>query len=180
MKENKSLLVPLVLFVLLVALLGRGFGLKDPHLLPSELIDRPFPEFALAKLHDADRTITADHIRGRISLVNVWATWCPNCLVEHPELTRVAREEGVTLIGVNYNDESIKARAWLERNGDPYRFHIVDDQGTLAISLGVYGAPETFVVDADGVIRYRHVGAVTHKVWLNRLSPAIELLKGKP
>ena len=174
---NKSLLIPLVVFILLVTLLAFGFGLKDPHFLPSELINRPFPQFELEDLHESGNNVTVDHIKGKISLVNVWATWCPNCLIEHPELTRVAREEGIPLIGVNYNDESEKARAWLARYGDPYQFHIVDNDGRLAIDLGVYGAPETFVVDAGGVIRYRHVGAVTRQVWDDTLAPVIRLLK---
>ena len=177
MSVNKSLLIPLFIFVLLVVLLGYGFSLKDPHLLPSQLVDQRFPEFSLADLHGAATTRGNSDIIGSVALVNVWATWCPNCLVEHPELTRIANEENVPIIGINYNDDSEKARAWLVRHGDPYAFHIVDDQGRLAIDLGVYGAPETFVVDAEGVIRYRHVGTVTNLVWEQMLEPIISLLK---
>jgi cytochrome c biogenesis protein CcmG, thiol:disulfide interchange protein DsbE len=173
---TKSLFIPLGVFVLLVILLALGFGLKDPHFLPSELIDKPFPEFTLADLHD-DRVVTEQALTGRVSLVNVWATWCPSCLVEHPELTRIAQDEGVPLIGINYNDDTVKARRWLARHGNPYQFHIVDDTGQLAIKLGVYGAPETYIVDTAGVIRYRHVGAVTTEVWNNTLAPAIQLIQ---
>ncbi len=180
MTLNKSLLIPLGVFVGLVILLALGFGLRDPHFLPSQLIDKPFPVFSLAELSNPERTISTDDVDGEISLVNVWATWCAACLVEHPELVRISREEGVRVIGVNYNDESIKARAWLARHGNPYAFTIVDNAGTLAIDLGVYGAPETFVVDADGVIRYRHVGAVTNDVWNDTLAPVIALLNEGP
>ena len=180
MSLNKSLLIPLGVFIGLVILLALGFGLRDPHFLPSQLIDKPFPQFSLAELSDPDRTITTYDINGQVSIVNVWATWCAACLVEHPELLRISREEGIRVIGVNYNDESVKARAWLARHGNPYAFTIVDDAGRLAIDLGVYGAPETFLVDATGVIRYRHVGAVTPEIWQNTLAPAIALLKGDP
>lgn len=174
MMMNRKLLIPLLLFVFLMTLLALGFGLRDPHYLPSELIDRPFPEFALADLHRADRELTEEAVRGNIALVNVWATWCPNCLVEHPELMRISREEDIPLIGVNYNDESEAARAWLNRYGNPYEFSIVDDEGRLAIDLGVYGAPETFIVDSNGVIRYRHVGPVSREVWVEILLPVIK------
>lgn len=174
---NKSLLIPFVVFVALVAVLAVGFRLEDPHLLPSELIDRPFPEFSLRSLHDQNRTLTEEDLKGEVSLVNVWATWCPNCVIEHPELLRIARDEGIPVYGINYNDEVGKALAWLERRDDPYRFNIVDDEGKLGIDLGVYGAPETFVVDAEGIIQYKHVGPVTRAVFEEDLLPVIEHLK---
>jgi cytochrome c biogenesis protein CcmG/thiol:disulfide interchange protein DsbE len=177
MTVNKSLLIPLVVFVLLVIVLAFGFRLEDPHFLPSELIDKPFPEFQLRDLHDADRVITQNDLKGEVSLANVWATWCPNCRVEHPELLRISREENIPLYGINYNDNSPKAIAWLERLENPYEFNIVDDKGTLAIDLGVYGAPETFVIDTNGVIQYRHVGALTREIWDREISPVVELLR---
>lgn len=177
MTLNKSLLIPLVVFIVLVMFLALGFQLKDPHLLPSALIDKPFPEFELKDLHREELMRTRDDLLGEVSLVNVWATWCPNCIVEHPELMRISREEGVPLIGVNYNDDTAKALKWLQRYEDPFLFSIVDDEGTLAIDLGVYGAPETFVLDPRGVIRFRHVGPVTPEVWARELLPVIEYLK---
>ncbi len=176
---KKSLLVPLAVFVLLVLFLGLGFQLKDPHLLPSALIDQPFPSFSLHDLHEQGVMRTQDELSGQVSLVNVWATWCPNCLIEHPELMRVAQEENVPIYGVNYNDDSVKARAWLKRHSDPYRFSIVDDEGRLAIDLGVYGAPETFIVDHMGTIRFRYVGPVTPDVWQKQLQPVVELLRAQ-
>ena len=177
MTLSKSLLIPLAVFLVLVGFLGLGFGLKDPHFLPSVLIDKPLPEFELADLHEVGRTRSREDLLGEMSLVNVWATWCPNCVVEHPELMRISEEEDLPLYGINYNDHSQKARAWLRRYEDPYRFSVVDDKGTLAIDLGVYGAPETFVVDASGVIRFRHVGPVNTMIWREQLMPVIEHLR---
>jgi cytochrome c biogenesis protein CcmG/thiol:disulfide interchange protein DsbE len=173
---NKSLLIPLAVFVGLVLVLAVGFRLEDPHFLPSELIDQQFPDFALSELNAPDRVITHDDLTGQVALVNVWATWCPNCLIEHPELMRISREEGLPLYGINYNDESVKARQWLMRHNNPFEFNIVDNQGKLGIDLGVYGAPETFVLDANGVIQYRHVGPVTRRVWEETLRPVVDLL----
>ncbi len=177
--NTKALLIPLGVFVLLVGFLAVGFKLEDPHLLPSQLIDRPFPEFTLADLHDDAASITRDDLVGHVSLVNVWATWCANCVIEHPELLRISRDDGIPVYGINYNDDKIKARRWLERYKDPYKKVIVDDEGKLGIDLGVYGAPETFVVDANGVIQYRHVGIVTRDTFENTLQPLIEQLEAQ-
>ncbi len=177
MTVNKSLLIPLVVFILLVTVLALGFRLEDPHYLPSQLINKPFPEFSLPDLHQNDRIITKADLTGDVTLVNVWATWCPNCLVEHPELMRISREEDIVLYGVNYNDETNKAIRWLERHKNPFKLNIVDNKGTLAIDLGVYGAPETFVLDENGVIQYRHVGAVTRMVWDSKILPVVSLLR---
>lgn len=173
----KSLLIPLGIFLGLVAILAVGFKLKDPHLLPSEMINRPFPDFQLRELHDPERIVTNRDLQGQVSMVNVWATWCPNCVIEHPELLRISREEDIPIYGIDYNDEAPKAIEWLTRRENPYRLVIVDDQGTLGIDLGVYGAPETFILDANGVIQYRHVGAVTPDVFEDELKPIIEQLR---
>lgn len=177
MNLHKSLLIPLGVFILLVVFLALGFRLKDPHLLPSVLIDKPFPEFQLRDLHEPNRVRGLEDVQGEISLVNVWGTWCPNCVIEHPELMRISREEDVRIIGINYNDEDAKAIAWLERREDPYVFSIVDDEGKLGIDLGVYGAPETFVIDAAGVIRFRHVGPVSRDIYEEQFVPVIEHLR---
>ena len=173
---NKTLLVPLFVFLSLVAILAIGFQLEDPHKLPSVLIDRPFPEFAMRELHDAQRTVTQNDFKGEVSLVNVWATWCPNCVMEHPQLTAIAAS-GVPLYGINYNDVDEKAKGWLQRYGNPFTFNIVDDEGKLGIDLGVYGAPETFVLDKDGVIQYKHIGEVTQRDWMMTIKPLIEQLE---
>ena len=176
---NKTLLIPLGVFLILVAVLSIGFKLEDPHLLPSVLINRPFPAFELRQLHDPESLITEKDLLGEVSLVNVWATWCPNCVLEHPELMRIVKQEGMTIYGINYNDTVQKAVAWLARYGNPYKRNIVDDQGKLGIDLGVYGAPETFVIDASGVIQYKHVGMVTRRIWETRLAPLIQHLRQK-
>ena len=172
------MLIPLGVFILLVIVLAAGFQLKDPHILPTVLIDRPFPEFELASLQ-TNQVLSKEDIVGQISLVNVWATWCPNCVVEHPELLRISREEGIPIFGINYNDDSVKARRWLKRYEDPFALVLVDDNGKLGIDLGVYGAPETFLLDANGVIQFKHIGIVDRRLWESTLSPLIEQLKEK-
>jgi len=173
----KSLLIPLGIFVGLVVILAAGFTLKDPHLLPSHMVNKPFPEFKLAELSDPKRTLTREDLKGQVSLVNVWATWCPNCEMENPEMMRIASEEGVPIYGIDYNDDPAKAVEWLKDNGNPYRFNIVDDKGTLGIDLGVYGAPETFIVDANGVIQHRHVGPIDQQIYDDEIEPIIKHLR---
>ena len=174
---KKALLIPLAVFLALVVILGIGFTLEDPHYLPSEMIDRPFPAFALPELHDAERTLTPDDLAGQVALVNVWATWCANCLIEHPELMRIKAEEGIPIYGINYNDEVDKAKRWLERHDNPYALNIVDSEGRLGIDLGVYGAPETYILDENAVIQYRHVGVVTEDIFNETFRPIIEALQ---
>lgn len=169
MASRLKLFIPLGLFALLAVLLFRGLSL-DPQALPSALIDKPLPEFNLPSLSTGE-TLDADDLAGQPLLLNVWATWCISCRVEHPYLQRLADEEGVRIFGVNYKDDTAAAREWLEKLGDPYRESIVDATGTLGLDLGVYGAPETYFVDAEGVIRYRHVGVIDERIWTSRLAP---------
>ena len=168
MGPRLKLFIPLILFGVMALFLFRGLGL-DPQELPSALIDRPLPEFSLPSLGE-DRMLSQADITGQVALINVWATWCGSCRVEHPYLQQLA-DQGVTIFGVNYKDEDVAARRWLEQLGDPYQANIVDKQGTLVLDLGVYGAPETYLVDAAGVIRYRHVGVVDDRVWSTILQP---------
>ncbi len=168
MGPRLKLFIPLLLFGVMALFLFRGLAL-DPRELPSALIDRPLPEFSLPSL-SGDRMLSQADIIGEVALVNVWATWCASCRVEHPYLQQLA-DQGITIFGVNYKDEDPAARRWLEQLGDPYQANIVDRQGTLGLDLGVYGAPETYLVDAAGVIRYRHVGVVDDRVWRDVLQP---------
>jgi cytochrome c biogenesis protein CcmG/thiol:disulfide interchange protein DsbE len=177
--SRASLFIPLGGFVILSALLYAGFFMNDPHDLPSALIGKPFPAFDLPALDGATRR-GVDDVRGRVSLVNVWATWCPTCRAEHAELLRIGKEAGVPIIGINYKDDPVKARQWLARYGNPYRFNIVDQDGRLGVELGVYGAPETFLVDASGTIVYKRVGEVNRRVWENEIRPRIEALGAAP
>jgi cytochrome c biogenesis protein CcmG/thiol:disulfide interchange protein DsbE len=173
------LFVPLGTFVVLAVLLYAGFFLNDPHDLPSALLGKPFPAFDLPALDETPETpqrYTAESLAGRVVLVNVWATWCPTCRAEHDELLRIARESDLPIIGINYKDDPVKARMWLARYGNPYQFNIVDQDGQLGVDLGVYGAPESFLVDADGTIVYKRVGEVNRRIWERELQPRIAAL----
>ncbi|MEH6550903.1 MAG: DsbE family thiol:disulfide interchange protein [Pseudomonadales bacterium] len=171
-----KLFLPLIIFSLLALLLLRGLEM-DPTTLPTALKDKPFPEFSLLELKDGRMLSVAD-LKGEVALVNVWATWCVSCRVEHPQLLNLARQ-GVVIYGVNYKDERSSALAWLARLDDPYKLNISDDDGRLGLDLGVYGAPETYLIDALGVIRYKHVGVVDERVWTDILKPQYEALRGQ-
>jgi cytochrome c biogenesis protein CcmG/thiol:disulfide interchange protein DsbE len=169
-----KLFLPVALFLLLAALLFRGLSL-DPMEMPSALIDQPLPEFTLQNLHEGI-PITRSDVVGEVALFNVWATWCISCRVEHPYLQFLA-DQGVAIYGINYKDEDEAARRWLNDLGDPYLANIVDASGSLGLDLGVYGAPETYFVDAAGVIRYRHVGVIDERIWQSRLNPIYQELQ---
>ncbi len=176
-KFSLLLSIPLLGFLALLWLLWQGLG-NDPRLLPSALIDQPLPPFEMMTLDQPEREVTANDLTGNVSLLNVWATWCPTCRAEHEMLGTLAKQ-GVVIYGVNYKDEPSKARDWLNRLGDPYRFNIDDQAGQLGIDLGVYGAPETFLLDQRGVIRHRHVGALDERVWREDFVPRIEMIQGE-
>lgn len=166
--------LPLAAFAALAALLYLGFTLRDPHLLPSALLGKPFPAFDLPLLAGGRATEAA--LADQPRLVNVWATWCPTCLAEHAQLLRIRAESGLSIVGVNYKDDPAEALRWLARHGDPYDFNIVDAAGELGVNLGVYGAPESFLLDAGGVVRYKRVGAINDDVWRRELQPALRAL----
>lgn len=163
------LLLPLVVFLLIAGFLYRGMFL-DPTSVPSALIGKPFPAFALSALDQASRTLTLKDITGRPALVNIWASWCSSCRQEHPVLIRLA-SRGVVIYGVNYKDDRSAARRWLGTSDNPYLLDIEDAVGSLGVDLGVYGAPETFVIDAQGVIRDKYVGIIDEDVWRKKLAP---------
>jgi cytochrome c biogenesis protein CcmG/thiol:disulfide interchange protein DsbE len=167
------LLAPLVLFLAMAALLYRGLYL-DPSELPSALIGKPFPAFSLPAVQDG-KPLTRNDLLGKPALVNVWGTWCVACRVEHPVLTKLA-EQGVVIYGVNYKDVNADAVKWLSEFHDPYQLNINDEAGSLGLNLGVYGAPETFLIDARGVIRYKHVGVIDQTVWREKLAAQYQAL----
>lgn len=173
MPARLKLFLPLTLFLILAAFLIRGLQL-DPKELPSALVDRPFPAFELDALGGG--TLDKAAVSGEVALFNVWATWCITCRVEHPFLTELA-SRGVTIYGINYKDDDAAALRWLEDLGDPYTATIADREGSLGLDLGVYGAPETYLVDAEGLVRYRHVGVVDAKVWEEVLQPLYHQLQ---
>jgi cytochrome c biogenesis protein CcmG/thiol:disulfide interchange protein DsbE len=167
--KRLMLLLPLALFLSIVVLLYRGLFL-DPARLPSALIGKPFPSFALPSLDETPRVLTRDDLKGQPALVNVWATWCSSCRQEHPVLTKLANQ-GVVIYGVNYKDDREAAQHWLRTLHNPYRLNIEDAAGTLGLDLGVYGAPETFFIDAQGVIRDKYVGVIDQRIWEEELAP---------
>ncbi|MBI3507048.1 MAG: DsbE family thiol:disulfide interchange protein [Proteobacteria bacterium] len=172
--------LPLAVFAILAAYLGWGLT-RDPQLVPSALIDRPVPEFALPAVAGIDRPgLASATLKGDVSLVNVFASWCPPCRIEHPILVRLAREGDVPVYGINYKDRAEDARRWLGELGNPYRAIGWDFENRVAVDWGVYGAPETFVVDRRGTIRYRHVGAITPDLLDNTLLPMVKRLRGEP
>jgi len=170
------LFVPLVIFIVLAVLLGRGLML-DPNNMPSALINQSVPEFNLPSLASEERMLTRSDVVGEVSLINVWGTWCPSCMHEHPYLMELTRQ--IPIIGVNYKDARADAKQWLVKLGNPYVLNVFDEMGTLGIDLGVFGAPETYVIDRQGTVRYKHVGVVNEQVWLERLKPVVDRLRGE-
>ncbi|MCQ2997778.1 DsbE family thiol:disulfide interchange protein [Pseudomonas syringae] len=161
------MLLPLVLFLGVAVFLYRGLYL-NPAELPSALIDKPFPEFSLRDVQ-SDRIITRADLLGKPALVNIWGTWCVACRVEHPVLNKLA-QQGVVIYGVNYKDINADALKWLKDFHNPYQLNIRDDEGSLGLNLGVYGAPETFLIDSKGIIRHKFVGVVDETVWREKLA----------
>ena len=162
-------ILPLTLFVGLIVVLSSFLSKKDGQL-ETVLIDKSFPEFSIASLSDDSEILTKDDISQLPALINVWATWCIACRVEHPFLMELKQESILTIYGLNYKDNRNKALDLLKRDGNPFEFSIYDFDGRLAIDLGVYGAPETFFIDKNGLIRERHVGVIDKKVWEDKFA----------
>ena len=167
------LLLPLAIFLGVALFLYRGLFL-DPSELPSALIGKPFPQFSLPAVR-GEGTLSRADLVGKPALVNVWATWCVSCRAEHPVLNKLA-QMGVLVHGVNYKDDNAAARKWLAELHNPYQLNIEDARGTLGLDLGVYGAPETFMIDKDGIIRHKYVGVIDERVWREQLAPLYQEL----
>lgn len=165
-------LLPVGIFALLVAVFAVGL-FRDPSYVPSPLIGKPAPEFSLPRLDDPQTTLQRQDLLGKTSLVNVWATWCSGCRQEHETLLTLAREGGVPIFGINWKDDPVLARQWLQQLGNPYAAVGVDEEGGTAIDWGVYGAPETFLVGPDGTILYKHIAPMTLAVWRDEFMPRI-------
>jgi cytochrome c biogenesis protein CcmG/thiol:disulfide interchange protein DsbE len=173
MNNRTKLFIPAVFFVAMLGLLLFGLG-RDPNQVPSALVNRPLPVFTKPDLFDPAATVSSEQLRGGIFLVNIWATWCPPCYVEHPFLVEIsANEPDITFVGLNYKDDPVLAREYLAERGNPFRISLVDVDGSLGIDFGVAGPPETFLVDSSGTIRYRHVGVIDHKVWAEIFEPIL-------
>lgn len=176
--KRMKLFIPLALFFALGMLLLKGLSL-DPNAMPSALLDKPLPEFNLPALADPEQRIQKSDWVGEVALINVWATWCPSCRTEHPYLIDIAEREGIPIYGIDYKDVREDALLWLERLGDPYAANLFDEQGKLGIDLGVFGAPETYLIDHRGFIRYKHIGVVDDRVWREVLKPMVEQLRAE-
>jgi cytochrome c biogenesis protein CcmG/thiol:disulfide interchange protein DsbE len=162
--------LPLAIFLAIAFFLWRGLGL-NPREVPSPLIGKPVPAFSVPVLGDPSRTLSSADLRGKLYLLNVWGSWCVSCRDEHPVLVELAKRGTIPLYGLNWKDKREDALAWLERFGDPYVMSGVDRDGKIAIDFGVYGAPETYLVDREGVIRFKHTGPLTWKVIEERIVP---------
>jgi len=171
----KKYLVPLAIFVVLGLLLAYGLNL-DPRKIPSPLIGKSLPAFSLTTVADPARKVGRDDLLGRAYLLNVWASWCVACRQEHPFLNELARNKTVPIIGLNYKDKREDALGWLGSLGNPYELSLADNDGRLGIDLGVYGVPETFVIDKQGVIRSKQIGPIPPEVWEQKLAPLIKEL----
>ncbi|MBU1187697.1 MAG: DsbE family thiol:disulfide interchange protein [Gammaproteobacteria bacterium] len=171
-------ILPVAVFMALCVLLFVGLRMADQKdIIPSPLIGKPAPEFALSTL-DGDQLIRRDDLLGQPYLLNVWASWCPGCRVEHEQITAIAESGLLPVIGLNYKDAEDDARRWLNQFGNPYQQILVDADGKVGIDFGVYGAPETFLVDADGIIRFKQVGILDQRTWETSLRPLIQSLPG--
>lgn len=169
-------LLPLAIFVVITGFLFVGLKL-NPREVPSPLVGKPAPDFRLARLDNPAGTLANDDLKGQVWLLNVWASWCASCRVEHPLLVELARAKVVPLVGLNYKDKPEEARAWLAQLGDPYSVSIMDRDGRVGIDFGVYGVPETFVIDKYGKVRYKHIGPVTAEVIETKLLPLVRELQ---
>jgi cytochrome c biogenesis protein CcmG/thiol:disulfide interchange protein DsbE len=168
--------LPLAVFLIVLGFLFVGL-FRDPREVPSPLIDKPAPQFSLAQLHRPERRLATADMRGQVWLLNVWASWCVSCRLEHPLLVDLAKANVVPVIGLAYKDKPEDGLAWLAANGDPYRMSIVDLDGRVGIDFGVYGVPETFVIDKGGIIRYKQIGPLTADALQQKILPLVRELQ---
>ncbi len=177
MSNRAKLFIPAVFFVAMLGLLFYGLG-QNPNLVPSALVNRALPVFSLPDLFDDNGVVASEQLKGGIYLVNFWATWCAPCHAEHPYLVEISeREKDITFVGVNYKDDVDDAREFLGERGNPFKLSLVDANGSLGIDFGVAGAPETFLVDQSGTIRYKHVGVIDNRVWDEVFVPLLAELR---
>lgn len=169
---------PLIVFLTIVLFLAIGLT-RDPRTLPSNMIDRAMPEFELPDLYNSSQMRTKTDMLGRTSVINIFGSWCRECLVEHPTFLQVGPRDDFDLVGVNWRDEQSNGINWLRKHADPYDYVLSDFESSLAIELGVTGAPETFIVDPNGRIRYKHVGPISKIDFDERIEPVLELIKSE-
>jgi len=170
-----ALVVPLVLFVALAIFLAVGLT-RDPREVPSPLVGKAAPAFRLERLHEPAQAFGPEQMKGKVWMLNVWASWCVSCRAEHPILVEFSRSNGVPIVGLNWKDTREDGLKWLERFGNPYALSAFDGDGRVGIDYGVYGAPETFVIDRDGVIRYKQIGPITREALDEKILPLLKSL----
>ena len=171
----KRYLLPLIIFLVLVGFFAVGLNL-NPREVPSPLIGKPAPAFALPLLGAPDKKLSATELKGKVWVLNVWASWCVPCQQEHPLIIELAKTGGVPVYGLNYKDKSADATAWLAKLGDPFAATLSDTDGLVGIDYGVYGVPETFVIDKQGVIRLKHIGPMTPEALRKTVLPMVDKL----
>ena len=169
---------PIVIFGLMVAVFWLGLG-RDPSVVPSPLVGKPAPAFSLPRLAAPEQQLSAAELRGKVWLLNVWATWCVGCRQEHDALLAIAASGEVPIYGLNWKDDSLQARAWLEQLGNPYVANAVDADGRVAIDWGVYGAPETFLIGPDGKVLHKHIAPITWEIFARDFLPLIAAAQGE-
>lgn len=174
--NNLKLFLPVIIFMVLAVFMWRGLYM-DSRTLPSVLIDRPLPEFQLRSLELGDQLISTADLPDEAFILNIWGSYCLPCLQENPIFMAAKEQNIIPIIGLNYKDRDEAARDWLELNGNPFELNIIDDTGRYGIDLGVYGAPETFLVDANGVIRFKHIGVINYRIWEDEIMPAIATVR---
>lgn len=165
-------LAPLGLFAVLVVFLSIGLKL-DPREVPSPLIDKPAPAFTLPDLHNKDVQVSPEQLKGQVWMLNVWASWCVSCRAEHPVLNQLSKEYKINIIGLNYKDQRIDGINWLKQRGNPYTANAFDENGRAGIDWGVYGVPETFIIDKKGIVRHKHTGPVSWKNVEEEIMPLV-------
>ncbi len=175
--KSLRFLIPLAVFGVLVAFLGAGLKL-DPREVPSPLIGKPAPGFALARLDDAATTVKRDDMLGKVWMLNVWASWCVACREEHPLLVEFSKQKVLPIYGLNYKDQRPDGLGWLSQFGNPYDVSLFDNDGRVGIDFGVYGVPETFIMDKQGVVRMKHIGPLTPEVIESKIVPLVRQLNG--
>jgi cytochrome c biogenesis protein CcmG/thiol:disulfide interchange protein DsbE len=175
--KSLRFILPLAVFLVLVGFLAAGLKL-DPREVPSPLIGKPAPGFTLTRLDDAGKTIRREDMLGKVWMLNVWASWCGACRDEHPHLLALARTKQLPIYGLNYKDTRDDGLGWLARFGNPYDASLFDQDGRVGIDFGVYGVPETFIIDKQGVIRFKQIGPVTPEVIETRIVPLVKELDG--
>ena len=173
----KRFLVPLGIFIVLVVFLAIGLT-RDPREVPSPLIDKAAPPFTLVQLHEPARQLSVADLKGQVWLLNVWASWCVSCRQEHPLMVELSKAGVVPIYGLNYKDKRDDALRWLDQFGNPYALSVMDADGKVGIDYGVYGVPETYVIDKSGTIRYKQIGPVTPEVLKQTIIPLVRRLQG--